>query len=139
MKQFDHVMIVDDESIINMATRLLMERTSFASQVSVFSWAEDALKYLQQLLDEGKPAPQLIFIDINMPQMDGWDMLGSLPPQLLASGPNAPVVLMLTSSVSEDDRQKAFRYQAVKDFVSKPLTRELLERLRLQYAPGSDN
>jgi CheY-like chemotaxis protein len=97
-----------------------MKRVMPEAMVKSFLHAEDALEILKYKTEN---YPDAIFLDINMPCMNGWEFLDSLCVLNISID-----VYMLTSSIDSRDQDKASKYTQVNDFISKPLREE---RLRL--------
>jgi CheY-like chemotaxis protein len=98
-------------------------REDFAQQVISFLSAEAALAYLKNQHQQQLPAPDVIFLDLNMPEMDGWEFIGEFkkfPPEFTAQ----IRVFMLSSAVDAKDIVQARNMEEIEDFISKPLTKE---------------
>jgi CheY-like chemotaxis protein len=119
------IILVDDDPIANMISARILER-NFSCKVISFTNPLEALKQLtvwsgQDIGD----FPAVIFLDINMPLIDGWEFLAEyekFPTTVLEKCP----VIMLTSSIDYDDIRKSKDYKCVQDFISKPLTHDKL-------------
>jgi two-component system, NarL family, nitrate/nitrite response regulator NarL len=127
MQQIRHLMLIDDSDIDLFIQQKVVEITSFALRVSAFLSPQEALDYLVKANPE--QLPELIFLDLNMPIMDGFavlDEMSSHPSTILH---NYKVVI-LTSSNSLKDKEKAKDYAFVKGFISKPLTEVQIDHVR---------
>ena len=116
------VMLVDDDSIdLKMYDRII-SRSGVVAETVKFTCAEEALAYL---LDPETPPVELIFLDINMPRMTGFEFMDAA---CAALGPDftVPVVMMLTTSISEYDRDRAAKFSPIKAYFNKPLTKDQL-------------
>jgi CheY-like chemotaxis protein len=80
------------------------------------------------------PTPEIIFLDINMPAMDGWEFLQKYE-ALPEAHKSSIIVVMLTTSFNPEDELKARKIPAVKEFRNKPLTPALLQDILLKYFP----
>jgi response regulator RpfG family c-di-GMP phosphodiesterase len=120
LTSIQNIWFIDDDDINNMLSERLINKHFPNTGCKTFLDAEEALEILQKTPNQ---KPDAIFLDINMPRMNGWDFLEEL--QKLNVSVN---VYMLTSSIDPRDQQKAHEYKLVKDFISKPLREE---RLRL--------
>lgn len=117
------VMLVDDDSFdLKMYDRIIT-RSGMVAETVKFTSAEEALAHL---LDPETPPVELIFLDINMPRMTGFEFMEAA---CSALGPdfNVPVVMMLTTSISEDDRDRAATFSPIKAYFNKPLTKDQLQ------------
>ena len=106
-----NIFLIDDEYISNFINRKLIENIDSSLQVTEFSEPAIAYEHLQLT------RPDLIFLDINMPVMTGWDFLD----KMLHDGTEFKVVI-LTSSVNKLDRATAKNYKNVIGFLEKPAT-----------------
>ncbi len=129
-----HIFLIDDDVIFNQMHLGHFEKVNFAEKVSVFANSREAFNKLKQLHDsDPKNLPGLIFLDINMPVTDGWKFLDELK-TLSASLVDACKVVILTSSISSIDIERAKTYEIVFDFISKPLTSTKLRTLNDKLA-----
>jgi CheY-like chemotaxis protein len=101
--------------------------------------AREALDYLSCAgkpapLNESCPSPEIIFLDINMPAMDGWEFLQKYE-ALPDAHKSSIIVIMLTTSFNPEDELKARKIPSVKEFRNKPLTADLLQDILNKYFP----
>lgn len=128
----EKVILVDDSAIDNKLHKRVIERTGLVGDVLTFPMAEDALDYLRT--DNDRP-PDLILLDINMPRMDGFEMLDVATEELGGRFAES-VVVMLSTSMDAADQQKARGYEVIRDYFVKPLTRERFEELVATLVPS---
>ncbi len=122
------VMLIDDDAITNMINTKII-KMNFSFDVHDYSNAQVALDQLKQWsYSFSEKLPFIIFLDINMPIMDGWEFLNEFQ-KLPVEVHQKSKIYMLSSSIDVEDIEKAKTYHVVSDFVSKPLTSEKLKTL----------
>ncbi len=114
--------LVDDQKIVNFVNQKVIESAGIPCGIKTF---EDPKQALIQLKHQ---VPDYILLDIQMPEVDGWQFLESLQQLQCCSK-----VVMVTSSTSRIDRQKAAAFSLVVDYVVKPLSVEQVKKLSEQY------
>ena len=124
MKKLRKILLIDDDEHTNFLNKTIIRHAKFAEEVVSQVRAEEALDYIREQLENGD-LPDLIFLDINMPLMDGWDFIKEYGDMTLNG--NQPKVIMLTSSINPKDEQRAMEIEEITGFRSKPLSHELLE------------
>jgi CheY-like chemotaxis protein len=135
--QLNCILLVDDDEPTNFLNKLILEEMDCARHIKVAENGVRALEYLQKTNegDENYPLPELIFLDINMPAMNGWEFLERYS-KLLKEQKAEVVIVMLTTSLNPDDRQKANEFAEVTGFENKPLTFDKVVELLEKYFPG---
>lgn len=123
------VMLIDDEKMDQMMYKRILSRSGYVDQVRSFPTAMDALDYLR---NPDSPRPDLIFLDINMPRMNGFQFLDAAIEEFGTDFTTA-IVIMLTTSLDPDDKKRAEKYDVVKEFVNKPLNAAVLEELKVYF------
>jgi CheY-like chemotaxis protein len=124
------IMLVDDDDISSFIYRKIIEKAGLTQDhISTFLKGKDALSHLESTIDNVTEFPDLILLDINMPIMDGWGFLDEYAERVWPNLNKRVVVCMLSSSVYQEDINRAFGYAQVSDYVSKPLTSVVLEDL----------
>lgn len=112
------IVLVDDQPIANFITKKLLELEGMDENVKDFTNPVKAYEFIE------KKEELILFLDLNMPEMSGWDFLDKMKEK----GLNFQTII-LTSSSSDLDREKAGNYTFVMDYVVKPLTREKFSQL----------
>ena len=124
-RKLNCVLLVDDSDSTNYVNEKIVNRANITNKVVAKESGMDALEYLKTTCDN--EYPELIFLDINMPGMNGWEFLEAYE-KLEKRNNGLLVVVMLTTSLNPDDRTKAVRLGYVGDFINKPLnTDKVLE------------
>lgn len=118
---FDVIFLVDDDPINNLINRRLLGKTGIGNQIKEFLSAEEALEKIKLLPPEGS---LLIFLDINMPVLNGWEFLDAYA-ELFPF--REDTIVILSSSIDYQDRQKALEYPIVSGFLEKPLSLEKID------------
>lgn len=123
------IMLIDDEEVDQMLYGRIIERSEHAKRVLSFLSAEAALAHL---VEKRAPQPDLILLDINMPQMDGFEFLAAAEEALGVDV--APVIVMLTTSLNPMDEARSDASPLVFDYKKKPLTDAMLKDFREELA-----
>lgn len=124
--------LIDDNEIDLFVQKRFIEINRFAGQVITFATPSEALDYFTR----ENELPEIIFLDLNMPVMDGFEFLEkylALPEKITRQSR----VVVLTSSSSAADRERALRFPNVLDFVSKPLGAHSLEKVSSYFQSRS--
>ena len=127
MAKFSEVLLVEDDPITIMVCDRIIKMTSFAEKVTSCENGKIAIDFLAAPALNGN-VPSIIFLDINMPVMNGWDFLEELE-EVKLTFKNLPKIYLLSSTVDPEDYKKAKRFSLVEDFISKPLSKEALEKI----------
>jgi CheY-like chemotaxis protein len=136
--KLNSVLLIDDDEPTNFYTQLIIEESGCADHVQVAQGGREALNYLsktQQQTGENNNSylpPDLIFLDINMPAMDGWEFLDEYK-KLHKDRRGKIIVVMLTTSLNPDDKAKANEMPEIAGFESKPLTEEKLNKILKEH------
>ena len=126
MSKFQTVGVVEDNPASVYWIKEIMEEVNFADKILVFKNGKIAIDEITALMQNKQETPDLIFLDLNLPVMDGWEFLEEFTK--LSSTKEIPVYI-LTSSVDPDDLIKVKRYERVKGYIVKPITEPELKKI----------
>ena len=124
MNSFERFVLIDDNEADNVFHQIMIRRAGFRGDILVFESGIDALQWMGE--DESL-IPTCIFLDINMPMMDGFEVAENAEP-LIGDKPTT-VLVMLTSSGSPADKERALAIPVIQDYVTKPLSVDLVKQL----------
>lgn len=134
-KKLVDVLILDDDDVSNFIYKKIIESSGIANEIVTFQKGRLALEYLIERINVKEGFPDMIFIDINMPVMNGWDFLDEYKEKVAPKVDKFVFISMLSSSVYKEDIQKAQSYEVVNEYISKPLTQESVAELIAKYFP----
>ncbi len=120
----DIVLLIDDSDIDNMVNKRVIQKAGFSTDITVKNSAQSAIDYLIEIAEnETHRIPGVIFLDIRMPQIDGFGFLRFFEdlPEVIH---RKSEIVMLSSSIDADDFKKAMDNRFVKQFLNKPLYKE---------------
>jgi len=137
MPKLRNILLIDDDEITNFIGYDLITSMGITESVSVAVSGQEALDYLKNAYkdaaNEASNTPELILLDMNMPEMDGLEFLEKINSIISGSRP-LPVIIMLSTSFVEGDIAKAFAMNPmVKDYFEKPLTEEAIMHIYNSY------
>ncbi|MEP7108980.1 MAG: response regulator [Ferruginibacter sp.] len=118
------VLIVDDDDSVRFFHRVIVTRSKLSSRPISFGSGEKALDYLDQNCSENDL--YLILLDINMPGMNGWDLVDAIGGKTYH---NQVYIVMVTSSVDREDHEKAKSYDMIIDVIEKPISDEECKKI----------
>lgn len=123
MRKISRSCIIDDDPIFVFGTKKVMKEVDFCDDILVYHNGEEAINGLKSMVKRGEQLPNLIFLDLNMPIMDGWDFLEDF-----ISIPNHNrkdvFVYIISSSIDANDFIRARNYEIVNNYILKPVTPE---------------
>jgi CheY-like chemotaxis protein len=125
-KMVNKTMLIDDSDIDLFIQRRFLEVYNFSNQLLSFKSAREALNSLK---NNGEAPPDIIFLDLNMPEIDGFSFLKNfenLPEKIVQNSR----IVVLTSSNSSKDREQVFENKNVIQFITKPLKQSDIEELQ---------
>jgi CheY-like chemotaxis protein len=132
MKKVNCILLVDDNPADNYYHKYIITDAAICNRIEAVFSGDEALAYLIKSGEPGQeeafPKPDIIFLDINMPRMNGFEFLEEFV-KLDEELKSKLVVIMLTTSLNPEDRNRAMKIEEVKEFQNKPLSVEVLEEI----------
>lgn len=127
MKKLRKVISIDDEQLNNYIIQRLLERFDCIEEIVSFEEASDALGFLETEKSTTESQPDLLFLDLNMPGMNGWEFIEkyreAIRPERISQ------IVILSSSILDSDRERAEEIPEVGAYVSKPLDEQKIKEL----------
>ena len=120
MKNLKKIYIVDDDETYQFITKIIIEETQSVSEIKTFMNGQSALDSLEADM-KAKVCPEIIFLDLTMPVMDGWRFLEKYTDSNFCPGVK---IYIVSSSVNPVDVEKAKSITDVSDYILKPFTKE---------------
>lgn len=134
MRNLNKAYIIDDDPIFQMGIQEHAKNANFCKDILFFENGKEAYDaLLKSIQDNSSELPDVIMVDLNMPIMDGWEFLSSLEQLNLQKH---ILVHIISSSIDPDDINRAREYDIVSRFISKPILREDLIKIK-QEALGN--
>lgn len=142
----NRVLCIDDDAITLMLCKTTIRKAEFSKEVITAYNGQEAIEYYNELIlnhstKDNKEYPQIIFLDLNMPILGGWEFLDDFMNLFYEKFSDTKVVI-LSSTVDPKDKERARKYPIVIDFFSKPITKEILNQINLKlkiHTPKDSN
>ncbi|MEQ9405993.1 MAG: response regulator [Cyclobacteriaceae bacterium] len=119
------ICLVDDEDVFHWIVRENLKKMEGAYDFISFYNGDEILEYLSE---SGNTIPDILLLDLNMPICGGWKFLDSFK-EMSPEFKNGITIYIVSSSIDPKDQDRANEYSEVSAFVSKPITRDFLERI----------
>ena len=125
-------LLVDDDTIFNYLHTEVIKAVDNSAQIDLFNSSTEGLEFLKDALEDKHPIPNFLFLDIRMPEMDGFEYLDELMKYPVEKFKDLRIYV-LSSSLAERDKDKSLSYPIVTGFIEKTLTIEKLKGLIETY------
>lgn len=116
------IFLIDDDPIFVHLTKKIINSTNCQYAISEFTDGEIAIHHLAEIQDQMERLPDVIFLDLNMPVMDGWEFLNEYN-ELSSKIKKNIALFIVTSSISPQEVERSKTYRTVTDFLIKPVAR----------------
>ncbi len=123
MTKINTLCVIDDDDVSQFMVRKAVEHSQRVAHLMFFHNGEEALHAIRDRQQQPDQLPDLIFLDINMPVMDGWEFLEEFGQFRAAIGKRI-IIYMISSSVDERDVNRARHLSNVSGYIVKPITRD---------------
>ena len=130
-KKLNSILLIDDDPDDNYYHQIIINKMNIVNQIDIAINGIEAIAFLKI---ESRIPPDLIFLDLNMPKMNGWEFLEQYKNLDLAQKAKVLIVI-LTTSANPDDIQRAKEIQEVTGFETKPLSKEMLTEILQDHFP----
>ena len=118
--------VIDDDKYFILGVSKGLRIEEYCSEVLFFDDPEDALDAIENSFSSNFKVPEILFLDIQMPRIDGWEFLKALKEKI---GENQSLIriFIVSSSVMDSDMAKAMSFPQVENYLTKPLTRDMMD------------
>ncbi|TSE06757.1 response regulator [Aquimarina algiphila] len=127
MEKIKYFLLVDDSDATNFFNKTIIQKTECVEEVLVAKNGREALEYIQSGI-----VPEVLFLDVNMPVMNGWEFLTEFK-KLESNLKKSIIVLMLGTTLNEEERTKAENIPEIKEFQEKMLSKEIVCKIVNTY------
>lgn len=131
-KRLNRILLIDDDRITNFLNETTIKSHGCCETIIVKTDGQKAIDFLKEITTDYEQCPELIFLDINMPYVNGWEFLElykELPQELRSR----ITIVMLSSSMNKYDKERAENMDEVAEFRNKPLTKKILGEVIDKY------
>ncbi|GGG37354.1 response regulator [Croceivirga lutea] len=133
MKSIQQACIIDDDEIYIELLKIKMRDINFCEECLVYNDGQSAIEAIKEICDTNRSLPEVIFLDINMPILDGWGFLDHYE-KLEICKTDKVVIYMVTSSMAKADLERVQEFKSIKKYIVKPITKEQLTEILLAAA-----
>lgn len=131
-KKLNCILLVDDDPDDNFYHQIIINEMNIVNHIDIVINGIEAIAYLKK---ENQIPPEIIFLDLNMPKMNGWEFLEQYKHLNIAQKAKVLIVI-LTTSANPDHIKRAKEIQDVTGYETKPLTKELMMEILQQHFPN---
>lgn len=128
MRKIEKVCIIDDDPIFIYGTKRLMAEIDFCETIVIYQNGQDAIDGLKGITANGEKFPSVIFLDLNMPIMSGWEFLDDFI-KIPNHNRDKVIIYIISSSVDPRDLERIKNYKVVNNYILKPMSKEDLNSI----------
>jgi CheY-like chemotaxis protein len=123
------IAVIDDNLVFRKLTKMLLNKLGISeTDILLFKNGNEIYEFICGKIDAIEDLPTILFLDLNMPIMDGWEFLKLF--KLFKKEHNYnPEIYILTSSVNDKDHKKAKKFVSIKDYLTKPINEDILKNI----------
>ena len=126
MKKVNTCCIIDDDPIFIYGTKRIMKEADFSENIIVYNNGQEAIEGLSELSKVEEKLPEVIFLDLNMPILNGWEFLEEFE-KLPNHNLKKTIIYIISSSIDPRDLERVKNYRQVNNYILKPITPDDLE------------
>ncbi len=130
--KLENIVLIDDSGADNYYHQMIIEKANTCKTVTAYNLASKALNNIEDAIKQKQKLPELIFLDINMPIIDGWDFLKRYE-EIVPQDLRQTVIIILSTSVNPSDHDRAAAHPSVAAYCSKPLSATKLQDIVAEH------
>ena len=139
MKKLKCILLIDDDEPTNFLNKLILKEMDCAEKIEIAQSGREAINFLTAIRSDKENKepvmPDIVFLDINMPAIDGWEFIDILD-VFNRQRKKKAVTIMLTTSLNPDDEIRAQSIHQISGYRRKPLSKEMMEGILAEYFPA---
>lgn len=133
MKPFDSVCVIDDDMVYRFALRCLLETWDLANNFTEFTDGSDAFEFIKSNASNSSTLPDVVFLDINMPVMNGFNFLDEYA-KIKSTLTKDIRIYLVSASIADETRRRAQSHPMVNGFIIKPMPVDALQEIMKEAA-----